>query len=416
MPWTEPDAAAVAAACAVLTLLILAAFVVLLLRSSHPIIKSMSPAFVAVILVGMMAINLMALSWIGDWTVWKCHLETFVLPLAFSLVMGAAFIKNYRLHKIFSNSYIMKGELSNSDLAWAVVVVVTPNLVLAITWTLVSPKHPHLNFVNLNNSQQSSYFVCASDSPKTDAIFLILLYTYNALLVAATAWIAFVTRNVRAHLSEAAFIGYSVYNAVATCVVLIPLTLAEVVTDFRVLFWFRSVALLFPVAFAFAMLFGKRVLYDVWVRRDDDRPGGSLTSSSSYGVATAPSEREQKRMAIDVLQRAAALSTLSCTLCILHKTGFTASWKRKIAIYQVQTGCLNLFDEASLVVGQSLNMNFFALMRETSDESTESYSLGFTELNGGGVDEKLSLAFESGSVFQAWAGAFRTAGDAKKAE
>ncbi|KAI9359211.1 7 transmembrane sweet-taste receptor of 3 GCPR-domain-containing protein [Zopfochytrium polystomum] len=406
MPWSAPDAAAVAAICALITALILAAFVILLVNSAHPIIKAMSPAFVAVILIGMLALELMALSWIGDWAQWKCHIETFVLPIAFSLLMGALFIKNYRLYKIFNNPYLMKSGLSNVELGLSIIAVVTPNLILAIVWTVLSPKYPKLTFVNLSSGEQSSYYICGSDTPKTDTIFLILLYAYNAFL---------------AQLSETVYIGYSVYNAVATCIILIPLLFAGIVTDFKVLFWFRAIILLYPVAFAFGMLFGKRILWDTWFADDPNASGAKKGGGNPFSMSSSTHSAAGK-----TTKELATQSSLTCTLSLFHNTGVMASWKRKTAILQVDTGCLALFEEPNLISGQSLNMNYFALIRETADEAASHYSLGFAQLknaipagstsrNGANVPalppntpEKLSLDFESKTMYEAWAKAFRT--------
>ncbi|KAI9327826.1 7 transmembrane sweet-taste receptor of 3 GCPR-domain-containing protein [Zopfochytrium polystomum] len=380
----------------------------------------MSPAFVAVILVGMLALELSALGWIGEFTAWKCHVETFVLPIAFSLLMGALFIKNYRLYKIFNNPYLMKSGLSNLELGLSVIAVVAPNLIVAIVWTIISPKQPKLTFVSLSSGQQSSYYLCASDSPKTDIIFLAVFYAYNIALVAATVWIAVVTRNVKAQLSESVYIGYSLYNAVATCIILIPLLFVGIITDFMVLFWFRAVILLYPVAFGFGMLFGKRVLYDTWLSEDQLNAAKSSKTPSILGSALRSASAVKESL---------TQSTLTCTVSILYQTGVMASWKRRTATYQVDTGMLALIEEPNQATGQFINMLHFALVRESNDPAVGHFSLAFAQLKTPlasasrtaagapplppNAPEKLVIDFESAAAFEAWAKHLRTGGAPK---
>ncbi|KAI9334348.1 7 transmembrane sweet-taste receptor of 3 GCPR-domain-containing protein [Zopfochytrium polystomum] len=325
--------------CATMTALILAAFVVMGVNSSHAIVKAMSPVFVAVILAGMLALELMALSWIGDWTRWKCHVETFVLPGAFSLLMGALFIKNYRLYKIFNTPMVLKTGLSNIELILSTCAVVTPNLVLAIVWTVIAPKYPKLKTVNLGSGDFSSYYQCASDSPGTDKIILIVLYAYNALLVGATVWIAFVTRNIKAQLSETVYIGYSVYNAVATSVVLIPLLFAGMITDFTVLFWFRSIVLIYPVAFAFWIMFGKRILLDTWFA---DSTGKLKRTGNPFSMSTGSSGLRSSAESEVLIAKGESITSY---VNVLHQTGAMSSWKRKYAHYKDDSGVITLFDK-----------------------------------------------------------------------
>ncbi|KAI8800367.1 7 transmembrane sweet-taste receptor of 3 GCPR-domain-containing protein [Cladochytrium replicatum] len=358
---------------------IVAGMVVLTMKKDHKTIKAMSPTFVICMLVGMLGLDLLSLGEIGDPTSWKCALETFLIPIFFALILGCLILKNWRVYRIFNNANRGKMAISDAGPLIGVGVLLAPELILAIAWVSAAPKYPQLRAVN---SQVAAY-VCASDQPHVDSTFLGLFYAYNAILLITCAVLAFLTRNVSDAYSETSMIGYSVYNACGTIVVLVPLLMAGVINDPTVNLWFKAILLIYPTMFGFAILFGERLFFRVWRADAADQSAESLSvksSSKNLDSVTRVAPSKVKANAKNQLA-GAGFGVHTCPVIVLHKKKLISQWGTKIGVLYDKNSIM-LFEAGEKDfprVGTVINMLYWKVGREVQDAENKIYSIEFYE-------------------------------------
>ncbi|KAI8802340.1 7 transmembrane sweet-taste receptor of 3 GCPR-domain-containing protein [Cladochytrium replicatum] len=376
--WDSGSAVGVLVLAILVAVPIIAGMVILTVKKAHKTIKAMSPTFVICMLVGMLGLDLMALGEIGAPSAWKCAMETFLIPTFFALIVGCLILKNWRIYRIFNNANRVKKPISDLGLLMGVALVLTPELILAIAWVAAAPKYPQLRAVN---SQVAAY-VCASDQPQVDSIILGLFYAYNALLLLICAALAFLTRNVSDAYSETSMIGYSVYNACGTIVVLVPLLMAGVINDPTVNFWFKVILLIYPTMFGFAILFGERLFYRVWKAEsaESSSESDSLKSGKAFDVSTRASPSKVKASGKNHFV-GTTFGIHSCPVVVLHKKKLIAQWEAKTGVLY-DRNLIILFESSDKElprVGSVINMLFWKVGREVHDKENKIYSIEFYE-------------------------------------
>ncbi|KAI8802147.1 hypothetical protein BJ742DRAFT_778550 [Cladochytrium replicatum] len=288
--------------------------------------------------------------------------------------------------------------ISDSGLLFGVAMVLAPELTIAIVWVVAAPKYPQLRAVNA----EVAAFVCASDLPQVDSVFLGLFYAYNAILLIVCAMLAFLTRNVSDSYSETSMIGYSVYNACGTIIVLVPLLMAGVINNPTVNFWLKAILMIYPTMFGFSILFGERLFFRVWRAETSEAPSEtdySIAMQNGFDVFTHASPSK----VLASLENGKELSTRSsslrgkvtcknhfsgvsfglhsCPVIVLNKKSLIARWELRLGVLY-DANLIILFHAGRKEpprVESVIMMLYWNVGRQVNDKENNIYSIELSE-------------------------------------
>jgi hypothetical protein len=233
-------------------------------------IKSTSTNFSLLTIVGMgLCFGSLCLQ-IGVPTNTSCILDSILLPFGFSIMIGAIIAKTYRIRVIFNNDgKILDRTIDDSHLIQGTLFFVLIEIILLLISVLLFPPAPTI--VPLTGDQ--SHYICQSSS----SMMGFILTVYNGLLLGVAGIFAFLTRNVYQQFRESGSIGFSVYNAIITAIVVLPLQVIDADLKFKIAA--KSIGVFYSVFMAAILFWGPKLFYVVLM--GDDNPITKKTSGLS---------------------------------------------------------------------------------------------------------------------------------------
>jgi hypothetical protein len=236
----------------------IAAFV--LHRRESIVMKSATPLFMIVMLVGIMFIYASVVMYAIDHSDVTCSLFIWLLSIGFTLLFVSLFIKTIRVYRIFNAKKLLIKAWTNNDLVKALAVFLSIDAVLLV---LLQAIFPITTEWVLNPGDDFSNFSSCYFFPP----ILYVIIGYKGLTVFSGVAVAIMTRKVPySFFNEARYIAISMYNfAFVSVVILIPMiVVSNVVANFMVL----CLAILFTTTIALGLLFVPKI----WLvaRRSED--------------------------------------------------------------------------------------------------------------------------------------------------
>ncbi|GJJ68308.1 hypothetical protein EMPS_00654 [Entomortierella parvispora] len=189
----------------ILFLAIISTAVIVIVNRDNIIIKSASPLFCVLELIGLS----LTLSWIylradvpppGI-----CRIGLMVVMIGLTINLSALVVKNYRIYRIFNSVSIINHAVSNKYLLRVVAVPVVITLIPCIVHCFVHYLEPDL--IRTNNDQ--FWVQCSSDDPQY--VWDVVIGATPVILTFFGVYLAFKTRNVTRLWNEARAIATTIY-------------------------------------------------------------------------------------------------------------------------------------------------------------------------------------------------------------
>jgi len=216
----EPDSVAVVLVYIAVAFTIAFAFLVLVLlvwkRKQKPI-NNATPSMCYTIVVGVILCAVSVTMWTKarDGT---CSARAWLLGVGLTMILGAIFVRAYRLLWIFSRVEKMvdntnlggkRRVITNLDLGLGVSLMLVMVFVLLVVWVIVAPPNKKDRVSAHQNSDDNSVtYECDYGFPS--GVFIIILIVFEALLLAFNCIVAFLTRNIPSNFNESKHVAFTV--------------------------------------------------------------------------------------------------------------------------------------------------------------------------------------------------------------
>ncbi|KAI9005882.1 periplasmic binding protein-like I [Gaertneriomyces semiglobifer] len=347
----------------------------LLIFRTHPLLKPLSPIFMAYSGSGMLLILLTILvnaKEVPNKT--SCNSYMALLAVGFAVVVGGILVKLRRLYKIFDNKISQRRALPVRILFMNSLAVVAVELIIVLVWAGAFPieaiEHTIL-------SEQIHYYECSTVNATASDALLITILAYNAILVLLCCWYAYQTRNIYSAFNEAKAIGIAIYNVFFCAVIIIVVTyLAKlgVVTSFIV----RSIFILVGVAVTYYTLIGRYIV--ALIMKSD----GDSENSTANGSSESPSHGAKKNR-----NRSVALGPFKgATFPVRGRSKVTSTQWRNFNVYIAAkpVAILAIVNEAEPSVGLAISIGQLEC-RTKNDVFIVTWAKGSVEFQTASVEE-----------------------------
>ena len=187
---------------------------------NHRIVKASSRELSAVLLTGILLCYLTPMFFAAKPAPWICGIRRFSVGICFAICYSALLVKTNRIHRIF-NRKITSTEapplVSPVSQLFFTALLVSVQVVIAVIWLIV--EKPSITFIY---SDFSTELICGEST----LIELAISLAYSFLLLLATTYYAFRTRNVPQNFNEAKFISFTMYSLCVLWLAFIPIYFA----------------------------------------------------------------------------------------------------------------------------------------------------------------------------------------------
>ncbi|KAN0039823.1 hypothetical protein ACTA71_007060 [Dictyostelium dimigraforme] len=200
---------------------IISIIIVLVFRTAR-IIKSASPAFLFLILVGCILIFIGCIIFSQSPSEGTCRARVWLLSIGYTIFLGSLLVKNWRIWLLFDNPKLKKRSITNWKLyPWVAGILAADVLILAFWQGLGNIRsESRIGIDSLTKYQYSN--VCTSDDQGAVALYILLVFHGITLLVAC--FISFKIKVVDIdEFNESKPIASSVYIITFCLFIVIPL-------------------------------------------------------------------------------------------------------------------------------------------------------------------------------------------------
>ncbi|KAM9996858.1 hypothetical protein ACTFIZ_001804 [Dictyostelium cf. discoideum] len=202
-------------------LCIISIIIVLIFRTAR-IIKSASPAFLFLILIGCILIFIGCIIFSQSPNEGTCRARVWLLSVGYTIFLGSLLVKNWRIWLLFDNPKLKKRSITNWKLyPWVAGILAADVLILAFWQGLGNIRsESRIGIDSLTKYQYSN--VCSSDDQGSIALYILLVFHGIKLLVAC--FISFKIKVVDIdEFNESKPIASSVYIITFCLFIVIPL-------------------------------------------------------------------------------------------------------------------------------------------------------------------------------------------------
>jgi len=150
----------------------------------------------------------------------NCNLRYWLFFLLSGVLIAQMCAKQWRIYRVFTNKSLKTLTISNLYLTGIICVINIPVIILLIIWSAAD----NLDARVATNSDQneSLHTICDSDN---FWVFIALLMAYQIILLLVSSIFAIITRNFGKY-GESKLIGFALYNATLTAVIIVPIIFA----------------------------------------------------------------------------------------------------------------------------------------------------------------------------------------------
>ncbi|KAF9566450.1 hypothetical protein EC968_003723 [Mortierella alpina] len=270
-----------------LMLAIIFTAVIVVLNRENIIIKSASPLFCVLELVGLA----ITLSWVyyrtDVPTAGVCKMGMMVVVVGLTINLSALVVKNYRIYRIFNSVTVINHAVSNNYLLRVVAIPIVITLIPCIVQILVRNLEPKL----VRTENHEFWVTCSSRGG--EGLWIAVIGATPILLNVFGIYLAFKTRNVTRLWNEARSIAITIYMmSLFIIVVIIVHTFPK--SLYHVTYHVTMVAIFLVTFLEFAILFYPK-LKNLWLQkkglhvaagREDD-----MMDSILGGLTASPGRR-----------------------------------------------------------------------------------------------------------------------------
>jgi gamma-aminobutyric acid type B receptor len=200
-------------------------FGLIMSKKNHMVIRAASPRFLGVIIFGCIlgyAANLLAAF---EMTTAFCCAQLWMGDVAFSLVFGSLFAKNFRLAKLFNNKKLKKKKISDMDLAKWMVPIVGIQVVILGVWSIVGVPEARRGLSPTRNYQ--TYIACGAFPVAHHTAFRAIDIVFKFLLLIWGLYVASRTSQIKdKRFNESIYVAYTMYTIFFAAIIILPLLYA----------------------------------------------------------------------------------------------------------------------------------------------------------------------------------------------
>eukprot|EP00004_Rigifila_ramosa_P006303 TRINITY_DN16_c0_g1_i5.p1 TRINITY_DN16_c0_g1~~TRINITY_DN16_c0_g1_i5.p1 ORF type:complete len:2061 (-),score=522.40 TRINITY_DN16_c0_g1_i5:111-5708(-) len=239
------------------------------------IITAISPHFCYAILFGNVIAVFALVFFMGLPDEAWCTLRLWLPSLAFTLIFGCLFVKTWRIWKIFDNKNMKRIQITNMDLAYRVLALLSLEITLLFFETVLNPKAAHISY-----DAGGTRVVCGNKKEGGQSVLMTVLFAEKLLLLLVGCFLSWRTRHVVSYYNESKHIAFSVYNVLFIAGMIIPilLFLGSNVYVYTVLVEIGGIMVILATTLA---LFGPR-LYALFTKTEEgESDAGSSTHHST---------------------------------------------------------------------------------------------------------------------------------------
>ncbi|KAJ3171288.1 hypothetical protein HDU87_008394 [Geranomyces variabilis] len=227
------------------------------MNRQHSVVKRASPAFSMLTLLGIVAGYCTIFPYIGIPTAKACVAQTWLPPVAFSLVYASIAVKSWRLYKIFHHPLLSKN-----------LTVKTPELLFYVSIQLAIQAASLLAVFTLPN--------CFQPRPSHRDLLVVTrvqhafeasLYGTNSLLMVFVLFLTWKNRAIDSSYNETSQIAAASWNFVALLAIGLPLVYLPALYSYQ--FIMRHVLLVLMTTFTLVILFGPALLQIAGIRANE---------------------------------------------------------------------------------------------------------------------------------------------------
>lgn len=171
-----------------------------------PLIKASGRELSFVLIVGLLLCYSLAFVLVSYPSKIVCGIQRLGLGIAFSICYASLLVRTNRIARIFSGAKSPSFISPKSQLL-ITSVIIAPELAMAVLSLLIQPPEPVASY------DQRDYILMKCN---INAVSVVILFAYNALLILLCTVYAFRTRKTPLNFNEAKFIGFCMYT---TCVI-----------------------------------------------------------------------------------------------------------------------------------------------------------------------------------------------------
>ena len=215
-------------------------FIVVTVRyRSHSMLRSNSPLFMVISLLGVMLLFAAILALVTTPSSSSCLAFSWLIQLGFTVTFAPLFAKAYRIYRIFGRRKLSVVKISNRKLFLAVTATILIDVIFLAVWHSIAPPTVAINVQSVTSAitgsvQENDYAQCTWQG--TSASFMGVECAFKVVALCLGVMLAFSTRQVTDRFNNSKSISLSIYNLVFALVVILPiLVLIDAVGNVRVL-------------------------------------------------------------------------------------------------------------------------------------------------------------------------------------
>ncbi|KAJ3186129.1 Metabotropic GABA-B receptor subtype 3A [Irineochytrium annulatum] len=189
---------------------------------AEKVFRAASVEFLLIIIGGLILASLYPLLLTGAPSDAKCLAEIWVLPTAFSIIMGNLLSRTFRVYRIFANVFAASSGARNGEVMLLSLVILFSDVALSAVWTVASPPGVSWQVLKFKGDFYEKQSTCASANSTLESIFLGALFGWNAVILLAGVVLTILSRNIPSKYSETSAMALVIYNFFAVTVLIVP--------------------------------------------------------------------------------------------------------------------------------------------------------------------------------------------------
>jgi hypothetical protein len=248
----------------------------LILYRQDPVVRSASPLFCYIIIIGSLILLSTIYVWPLQETDFTCMAKVWTLLLGFTLQNAAQTVKTYRLMKIFYQERLKKVKITNSMLGIVLGATTLFVTIYILFWQLLNPLKASLVVVDPIRPKYN-YYTCDNN---TNTIFA---WVIPAVIIALlplmiNCILAFKLRNIHSEFNETTHIGASIFVSLFISLIIFSLVATTSSRDFS--YAVRSSGLIILSCTTMTLLFIPKLM-NIWSDENVQQASdGTMTHSN----------------------------------------------------------------------------------------------------------------------------------------
>ncbi|GMH56450.1 hypothetical protein TrRE_jg10491 [Triparma retinervis] len=262
----------------------------MIIKKSHPVIKSSQPLFCIVYGVGCSMICIQMLFYLGEATNFSCGMRYWLFNIIFTLSFGALFAKTWRVWRVFSNTHLKKIRLTNMDTLRVMFMLLFVEVICLSLGQISAPFEPTEELVEFEVGRFLTQTVCKSSTSE----WALLTMAYKVVLVIIGCYLSWTTRNVDSAFAESKYIMLAIYQVAIYGLVAAIVNGSGSSVEMTLLV--QTFCCVFGAIFCVASVLVPKILLIQSGQYDDGFKSGSQGTSLNTGGSSGGNAEEVERL------------------------------------------------------------------------------------------------------------------------